>query len=208
MAITSTNSKLKDRVVHTSLAGFVSEAVLTTRETFPQDRPSIGVIVRVGYQYRLKRILADVCCHTPTILATQKGEYIELEEVDSKVRESLVSLSQHCRQMAEELVLHAERLEEIACNEEIIDDLSKFIEMRDSGTDPDQIGAEMVALRSREAESVTAKSYISTEHEFVVAGSHREPRNRKQQPQERISKPGRPKAEIDIDALLEDEEED
>lgn len=203
----TSSSKLKDRIVHTSLAGLVKGS-LSSSDNFPHDRPSIGVIVKLGYQFRLKKIVADICSYTPTLLSPGKGEYIELEEVDSRTREHLISLSQHCRELAEELTLHAERLEEIACNEEIIDDLSKFIELRDAGTDPDQIGAEMVALRSRQAEAVTAKSYLDTEHEFVVADSHREPRKRRHQPQERISKPGRAKAEIDIDALLEDEEEE
>lgn len=202
------STKLKDRVVHTSLAGLVKGSLSSNSDHFPNDRPSIGVIVKVGYQFRLKKIVADICSYTPTLLSPGKGEYIELEQVDDKVRESLISLSQHCRELAEELTLHAERLEEIACNEEIVDDLTKFIELRDAGTDPDQIGAEMIALRGREAEAGAAKSYLDTEHEFVVADSHREPRKRKQQPQERISKPGRTKAEIDIDALLEDEEEE
>lgn len=200
------NNKLKDRVVHTSLAGLVSGSLSSNSDHFPHDRPSIGVIVKVGYQFRLKKIVADICCHAPVLLSPGKGEYIELEEVDSKSREYLISLSQHCRELAEELTLHAERLEEIACNEEIIDDLDKFIELRDSGSDPDQIGAEVIALRGREAEAATAKSYLSTEHEFVVADSHREPRKkRQQQPQERISKPTKSKADIDLDGLLEDD---
>lgn len=110
-------SAAREKVVYTSLkevhrTGLDSE--------FPGHPPSIGVIVRRGHFGGNHLIY-----HTPKVSSLVSGESVECEDDDEltvRLRDDLYLMAGQCRELASDLLSHAERLEAEAVRESLIDD--------------------------------------------------------------------------------------
>jgi hypothetical protein len=110
------------QVIHTSL-----RPVTSSKSDFPNSDPVIGVIARAVYHRSNQRIMVELYHESPIIISPGKGEFIESDHdlIDSKVRSLLIEIAERCRTQGEELLLHADRLLEIASQEELIDEINE-----------------------------------------------------------------------------------
>lgn len=109
---------INGKVVHSSLRLFSQPDL-----EFPNSDSRLGICVRVGYDRHNERNMASVYYESPIVSSPGKGDTIEIEEVEGYIRSRALEISTQCRQLSKELLLHAERLEQLS-----IEDESKLID--------------------------------------------------------------------------------
>lgn len=113
------------QIIHTSLREMTS-----TDSDFPNSKPTPGVLARAVYHRNYQRTMVEIYHETPIVISPGKGEFIEadIEQVDSKVRELLINISERCRAQGEELLAYSERLLNLVSEDKIIDDIKEQID--------------------------------------------------------------------------------
>lgn len=121
MALNRTR-KADEKVAHSSLRLFNSSP-----SDFPNSDPRLGVIVRTYCDHNLDRTVAEIYDESPRLTSIGIGNSgIELDDVDSILRDKLMSISKQCRLIADELLEHAKRLKSAAMQEDLLDNDSNL----------------------------------------------------------------------------------
>lgn len=85
---------------------------------FPRQSPVLGCLVK---QSRSNQPTLTIEVYSPALIDLCVGEQIDsYDDLDITLRANLVSISTICRQQAEELIRHAERMEALLDNESLI----------------------------------------------------------------------------------------
>ena len=107
------------RVVHSSFSSFPA----SKNQLFPVNPPGAGVIVRVGYHPREKKVIADIYMEIPSISSPGKGEFYSLEEDLNKLtRAKIFEIINQCDELIAQLEKQKTRLEQIGLSDNLIDD--------------------------------------------------------------------------------------
>lgn len=109
--------KVREKTVHSSLRLIQSSAEID----FPVSDPKIGVLIRTGFSREKGRIVADLYYEFPILISPGIGEVVELTELEDTLKSKLLEGASICRQLGEELLQHAERLENEIFREDLID---------------------------------------------------------------------------------------
>lgn len=112
-------------IIHTSQKKFES-----SDPDFPRSEPHPGVSVRLFHHIGNDRPMVEVYYEAPNVTSPGRGSTEEYDPntLDTNVREKLIHISERCRIQAEELLVHSERLMQIACQDSVLDtpDLSQL----------------------------------------------------------------------------------
>lgn len=106
----------RDKVVHSSLSEVKR---LGLDAEFPGFPASIGIIIR---RKHFGGHLIE--SHVPKLSSLVSGETLECDtdDLDTRLRLDLYTCAENCRELAADLIRHAERLESRAKEEKLIDD--------------------------------------------------------------------------------------
>lgn len=103
------------RVVHSSLGSLLRVGI---DAEFPGLPSSVGVIIKRG-----ETGSANLSIHTPKLSSIMSGECLEKcgdKELDARLRSEISSLAATCRELAQDLLSHVERLENRLKDETLI----------------------------------------------------------------------------------------
>lgn len=97
-------SKSNSGVLFSSVEQFTNSSDL-----YPTHDRQIGIAIGINSSGSIQ-----IEEEYPSFLSSTRGEIVDLEDVDDRLREKCKELSSNCRAIAKELITHAKRLEEVA----------------------------------------------------------------------------------------------
>lgn len=77
-----------------------------------------GVTTSIGYDQSSASVKADVMIEAPYLNSLGTGEILPLDNIESHSRKKVLELADACGRLADELLLHKQRLEDIATSDD------------------------------------------------------------------------------------------
>lgn len=105
-------------IIHASQKIFES-----SDKDFPRSEPHPGISVRLFHHIGNDRPMVEIYYECPNVISPGLGstEEYDPDTLDTLIRDKLIHISERCREQAEELLQHSERLMQIACQDQVLE---------------------------------------------------------------------------------------
>jgi hypothetical protein len=110
------------------------EPFRNSSDLFPSHDRRIGISASCGYHPEEKCVMVLIEEERPSFVSTSVGEYVQPNEAEAFLRQSISEIAKSCRRTANELLDHAERLEKLTKQNSPILPLSQIDKEEDHKT--------------------------------------------------------------------------